>query len=110
MCPVHEDDKIMNKVYARKLKHGPPLDNLRQGAMQDAMDPAFNEETILSPRPRPDLSKIKRRLLDVTTLGQVATVDHLRSPKGFLRGRHSKSSLVYLIYHGRLKVSIRVNR
>jgi len=26
MCPVHEDDKIINKVYAGELKSSPPLD------------------------------------------------------------------------------------
>jgi len=62
MCPVHEDDKIMNKVYAGELSSSPPLDDPQEGAMQDAMDPEINEETILSPRPRPDLSKIKRSL------------------------------------------------
>jgi len=30
--------------------------------MQDAMDPEIDEKTILSPQPRPDLSKIKSRL------------------------------------------------
>jgi len=70
MCPVHDNDKIMNKVYACELKSSPPLDDLQQGAMQDAMDPEVDKATILSPRPRPDLSKIKRRLheaLDCTT-------------------------------------------
>jgi len=62
MCPVHEDAKIRNKVYAGELSSGPPVDDLQQGAMQDAMDPEINQETILSPRPRPNLSKIKRRL------------------------------------------------
>ena len=62
MCPLYEDDKIMNKDYSAELKSTPPLDNPQQGAMQDAMDPEIDEETILSPRPRPDLSKIKRRL------------------------------------------------
>jgi len=62
MFPVHEDDKIMNKVYAGEMRSSPPLYDPQQGAMQDAMDLEINEETILSPRPRPDLSKIKRRL------------------------------------------------
>jgi len=62
MCPIHEDDKIRNKVYAGELSSSPPLDDPQQGAMQDAMDPEIKEETILPPRPRPDLSKIKRRL------------------------------------------------
>ena len=44
----------------------------------------------------------------VMTLGQTATVDHLTSPSGIPRGNHSKSSLVYLGYQGRLRVSIRV--
>jgi len=62
MCPFHEDDKIRNKVYACKLSSSPTLEDPQQGAMQDAMDPEINEETILSPPPRPDLLKIKRRL------------------------------------------------
>jgi len=62
MCPIHEDDKVRNKVHAGELSSSPPLDGPQQGAMQDAMDPEINEETILSPRPRPDLSKINRRL------------------------------------------------
>jgi len=62
MCPVHEDDKIINKLYAGELKSSPPLDDRQQGAMQDAMDPEIDEKTILSPRLPPDLSKIKRRL------------------------------------------------
>ena len=32
----------------------PPPNDLRQGAMQDAIDPVFNKKTILSLRPRPD--------------------------------------------------------
>jgi len=71
MCPVHEDDKIMNKVYAGELKSSLPLEHHLQRAIQDTMDPEFNEETILSPRPRPDLSKIKRRLHQV--LGSTTT-------------------------------------
>jgi len=62
MCPVYKADKIGNKVYAGELRNSPPHDDPQQGAMQDAMDPEINEETILSPRPPPDLSKIKRRL------------------------------------------------
>ena len=62
MCPFHEDDKIRNKVYAGELSSSPPLDGPQQGAMQDAMDPEIDEETILSPRPPPDLSRIKSRL------------------------------------------------
>jgi len=46
----------------------------------------------------------------VTTLGQVATVDHLTSPNGIPRGNNSKSGLVYLVYHGRLSITIRVYR
>jgi len=60
--PVHEDDKIRNKVYAGELSSSPPLDDPQQEAMQDPMDPEINEEAILPPRPRPDLLKIKRRL------------------------------------------------
>jgi len=49
MCPVHQNIEIMNKVYAGELKSSPPLDNLQQGAIQDAMDPEVDEETIFSP-------------------------------------------------------------
>jgi len=79
MCPVHDDDKIMNKVYAGELRSSPPLDDPQQGAMQDAMDPEINEKTILSPRPRPDLSKIKRRLHE--TLGSTSTNVPCESPE-----------------------------
>jgi len=79
MCPVHEDDKIMNKVYGGELKSSPPLDDLQQGAVQDAMDPEVDEEKILSPRPRPDLSKIKRRLHEA--LGYTTTNVPCESPE-----------------------------
>ena len=49
-------------------------------------------------------------LASITSLGQAATVDNLGSPNGLLRGNQSKSSLVYLVCHGRLKGSIRVNQ
>jgi len=39
---------------------------------------------------------------------QVATVDHLTSSNSIPRGNHNKSGLVYLVYHGRLSVTIRV--
>jgi len=60
-------------------------------------------------------AKSKNRLAKegsgVTTLEQVATtVDHLTSQNGIPRGNHSKSSLVYLEYHGRPRVSIGVYR
>jgi len=79
MCPVHEDDKIRNKVYAGELSSSPPLKEPQQGAMQDAMDPEINEETILSPQPRPDLSKIKRRLHEA--LGYTTTNVPCKSPE-----------------------------
>jgi len=44
------------------LKSSPLLADPQQGVMQDTIDPDINKETILSPRPRPDLSKIKTRL------------------------------------------------
>jgi len=47
--------------------------------MQDAMDPEINEETILSPRARPDLSKIKRRLHEA--LGCTTTNVPCESPE-----------------------------
>jgi len=80
MCPVQEDDKIRKKVYAGELNSSPPLDDPQQGAMQDAMYPEINEETILSPRPRPDLSKIKRRLHEA--LGCTTTNVPCESPEG----------------------------
>jgi len=49
MCPIQENDKIMNKVYAGKLESSPPLDDSQQGAMQEAMNPEIEKETILSP-------------------------------------------------------------
>jgi len=79
MCPVHEDNKILNKGYADELKSSLPLDDLQQGAMQDAMDPEVDEETILSPPPRPDLSKIKRRLHEA--LGCTTTSVPCESPE-----------------------------
>jgi len=62
MCAGHEDDNIMNKVYADELRSSPPLEGPQQGAMPDVMDAEIDEETIRSSRPRPDLSKIKRTL------------------------------------------------
>jgi len=79
MCPIHEGDKIMNKVYAGELKGSPPLNNPQQGAMQDAMDPKIDQGTILSPRPPPDLSKIKRRLHEA--LGCTTTNVPCESPE-----------------------------
>jgi len=69
----------MNKLYAGEFKSSHPLDDPQQGAMQDAMDPEMDEETILSPRPRPDLSKIKRRLHEVPgcTTTNVPSESHL---------------------------------
>jgi len=57
MCPVNEDDKIMNKVYAGELHSSPPLDDLQERVIQDAIDPETDGVTIFSPRLRPDLSK-----------------------------------------------------
>jgi len=79
MCPLHKDDKIINKVYPGRLKSSHSLDDLRQGATQDAMDPEWNEETILSPRARLDLSKIKRRLHEA--LGCTTTNVSCESPE-----------------------------
>jgi len=62
MCPDHEDDRIMKKVYASELKISTPLEDVQQGGMQDAKNLEVDEEMILFPRPRPDLAKIKRRL------------------------------------------------
>ena len=69
----------MNKVYTGELKSNPPLDDLQQEAMQDATDPQADEETILSPRPRPDLSRIKRRLYGA--LGYTTTNVPCESPE-----------------------------
>jgi len=79
MCPVHEDDKIRNKVYAGELSSSPPLDKPQQGAIQDAMDPEIIVGTILTPRPRPDLSNIKRRLHEA--LGCMTTNIPCESPE-----------------------------
>jgi len=79
MCPVHEDDKIMNKVYAGELHSSPPPDNLQERTMQDGIDSEINEKTILSPRPHPDLSKIKRRLHEA--LGCTTTHVPCKSPE-----------------------------
>jgi len=57
MCPVHEEDKISNKVYAGQLSSSPPLDDPQQGGMQDAMDPEINEET--NPLPSTLTSPVK---------------------------------------------------
>ena len=62
ICPIHKKDKIMNKVYAGGLPSSPAADNPQEGARETSMDTKPHEETILSPRPCPDLSKIKRRL------------------------------------------------
>ena len=50
MCPVHEDDKIRNKVYAGELSSSPPLEDRQQGAIQDAMDPDISMRKLSSPR------------------------------------------------------------
>jgi len=62
MCPVQEDDKIMNKVYPGEFRSSAPLEGLRGSAVHDAMDPETEGEIILSPKPRLNLSKIKRRV------------------------------------------------
>ena len=72
LCPNHEDDRIRSKVYAGSLSSSPILDNLRKEVMEMTMDKEPNEKSILSPRPGPDLIKIKRRLheaLGCTTSG-----------------------------------------
>ena len=70
---------IRNKVYSGELRSSPPLDDPQQGAMQDALDVEVNEETIFSPRPRPELSKIKRRLHEA--LGCTTTNVPCKSPE-----------------------------
>ena len=62
MCPDHEDDKIMNKVYIEEASSSPPIDDPQEGALEAAMDTDRDEESVLSPRPWPDRSAIKRRL------------------------------------------------
>ena len=54
MCPDHEDEKIMNKVYIGDAPSSPPIDDPQQGAMEAAMHTGPHEETVLSTRPRPD--------------------------------------------------------
>ena len=68
MCPDHEDDKIINKVYTGELQSSPRAGPSR--AMEDAME-TEPEPEVMEPRPRLDLSGIKRRLheaLGCTTL------------------------------------------
>ena len=62
MCPVHEEDKIRNKVYWGELPSSPPTIDPEQGAMDATMDTEPDRGKILSPRHRPDLSAIQRRL------------------------------------------------
>ena len=62
MCPVHEDDKIRNKVYWGELPSSPPTVDPEQRAMEATMDTEPDRGEILSPRPRPDLSASQRRL------------------------------------------------
>ena len=62
MRPDHEDNKIMNKVCVGEAPSSPPIDDPRRGAKQATMNTDPDEERILSPRPQPDLSAIKRRL------------------------------------------------
>ena len=79
MCPVHEDDKIRNKVYWGELPSSPPTVDPEQGAMEATMDMEPDRGTILSPRPRPDLSAIKRRLHEA--LGFTTTNIPCESPE-----------------------------
>ena len=65
MSPVHEDDKIRNKVYWGELPSSSPTVDLEEGAMEATMDTYPDRGKILSPRARPDLSAIKRRLHEV---------------------------------------------
>src|SRR6195952_5663241 len=59
MCPDHEDNKIINKVYAGELPSSPLAGPSR--AMEDTME-TEPEPEVISPRPCLDLSGIKRRL------------------------------------------------
>ena len=62
MCPVHEDNKMRNKVYWEELPSSPPTVDPAQGAMEATMDMETDRGKTFSPRPRPDLSAIIRGL------------------------------------------------
>jgi len=79
MCPVHQYDKIMNKVYTGELKSSPPLNDLQQRMIQDSMDPEVDKGTILSPRSRPELSKFSRKVYQA--LGCTTTNVFCESPE-----------------------------
>ena len=79
MCPDHENDKIMNKVYVGEAPSSIPIDNHQQGVMEAAMDTDPDEERVLFPHPQPDLSAIKRRLHE--TLGCYTDTDPCESPE-----------------------------
>ena len=38
MFPIHEEDRIMNKVYAGELPSSPPAGDPQEGAMKASMD------------------------------------------------------------------------
>ena len=71
MCPGHEEDKIMNKVYAEELPSSPRVDNPEERVMEAYMDSEPKGRTVFSSRPRLDLKRIKRRLYE--TLGCTTT-------------------------------------
>ena len=79
MCPVHKDDKIRNNVYWGELPSSPPTVDPEQGVMEATMDMEPDRGRILSPRPRPDLSAIKRRLHEA--LGCTTTNISCESPE-----------------------------
>jgi len=81
----------MEKVYAGDVLRSPLLDDFRQGAIQEAMDPEFDEKRILSPRPRPDLSKMKRRLQEA--LGWATT--NIPCEKPSVPGAPGQQTLAY---------------
>ena len=52
----------MNKVYIGEAPSSLPIDHSQQEPIEVSMDTDPDEERVLSPRPRPDLSAIKKRL------------------------------------------------
>ena len=79
MCPVHEDNEIRNQVYWGELPSSPRTVDPDQGAREATIDMEPDRGTILSPRPRPDLSAIKRRLHEA--LGCTTTNIPCESPE-----------------------------
>ena len=49
MCPDHEDDKIMNKVYVEEAPSSPPIDDPQRAAMEAAIDTDPEGQRVSSP-------------------------------------------------------------